>query len=235
MSPLTIFLLIVICKISFTTGFIVKAYLSPSNSSNFPRIKAENPFPSLWQFTVCSWLKPYSLDNEHLSIISYATSSFDNEMLIYLKRSDPDYEVKLHIGVPYAEFKCALPWKPGQWHHLCATWFAPMKTVHVYQNGQECKLMRLRSYFINKEIPSGGTLVIGQDQDALDSKYKVDQSWHGDIADVHIWDEQLSLDQIQDAGSCEGSMIEGNIFAWMKTPMTVKDNVVLSATHLCYH
>ncbi|XP_023210350.1 C-reactive protein 1.4-like isoform X1 [Centruroides sculpturatus] len=214
---------------------MVKAYFSPSNSSYFPRIKAENFFPSIWEFTACSWLKPYILDNVELSIISYATSRHDNEILIYLERNGSNYEVKFHIGVPYAQFKCALPWKPGQWRHLCATWFAPTKTIHLYQNGQECEYLRTYSAFESKEVPSGGTLVIGQDQDAPDSEYQKHQSWHGDIAEVHIWDEQLSLEQIRDTGSCEGSMREGNLFAWMKTPMTVKDNVVLSATHLCYN
>ncbi|XP_067139352.1 C-reactive protein 1.4-like [Centruroides vittatus] len=184
---------------------------------------------------MCSWLKPYSFNNRELSIISYATSSNNDEIFIHLKRSDSGYIVLSHVGGPYADLKCPLPWEPGQWHHFCATWSASMKSVHVYQNGQKCELIKTYWDFTNKEVPSGGTLVIGQDQDALDSEYDESQSWHGDIADVHIWDEELSLEQIQDAGSCEGSMIEGNVFAWMKTPMTIKDNVVLSDTNLCYH
>ncbi|XP_023233063.1 C-reactive protein 1.4-like isoform X1 [Centruroides sculpturatus] len=235
MSPLTIFLLIAICKISFTTGFMVKAYLSPSNSSNFPRIKAENFFPSLWQFTMCSWLKPYPLNDNELTIISYATSRHDEAIYICLKRRDADYIVLFRIQTGWSDLQCALPWKQGQWYHLCATWFAPTKTIHLYQNGQECEHLKTYNDFPSTEVPSGGTLVIGQDQDAPDSKYQLYQSYHGDIAEVHFWDEQLSLEQIRDIGSCKGSMIEGNLFAWMKTPMTVKDNVVLSATHLCYN
>ncbi|XP_023213858.1 C-reactive protein 3.3-like [Centruroides sculpturatus] len=235
MSPLTIFLLIAICKISFITGFLVKAYFSPSNSSNIPRIIAENFFPSLWQFTMCSWLKPYSFNNHELTIISYATSRHSEAIFICLQRSGQEYIVLFQIQGGWSEFKCPLPWKQGQWHHLCGTWLAPTKIRRFYQNGQECKYLRTYYDFESKEVPSGGTLAIGQDQEAPDSKYQLHRSWHGDIAEVHIWDEILSLEQIRDTGSCKGSMREGNIFAWMKTPITVKDNVVLSATHLCYN
>ncbi|XP_067127901.1 C-reactive protein 1.1-like [Centruroides vittatus] len=234
MSLLIILLIITACKFTTMTGIHIKAHFNPSNNLNYPRIRMAETLSSLQQFTICSWLKLYSTNNDMLTVISYATLKSDNQIVITLNKYHSDRLVRFHIGDPYLEFKCNYDWVPGQWYYLCASWFSATATAKVYQNGQSCTFTRSHLNYPKTPLPSGGILVIGQEQDALDSKYDANQAWHGDIADVHIWDEELSPNQIFEAGQCKGGRKEGNVFSWMKSKIIVTDNVEFSETELCY-
>lgn len=218
----------------FITGFHVKAYFPPSNSSHFPRLRMAETLSSLQQFTVCSWMKFYSNHNQLLTVISYDTSNTTNQIMIALTKHGSDRRVKLFIGEPYTIFKCDSEWRVGEWYHLCATWFSPTATAKVYQNGNICSYAESNMPFKKTIIPSGGIMIIGQDQDEMDAKYDANQSWHGDIADLQIWNEELGIYQIQEAGRCNGKMKAGNVFSWMKTRLIAIDNVAFSETQLCY-
>lgn len=226
-----LFLLLWNCSI--ITGFNIKSHFPASNSSHFPRLRMVDTLPSLQQFTLCSWVKFYSNDNKLLTLISYATVNSENQILITLSKYQSNRKVNIYMGETHSKFKCSLEWIIGKWYHLCATWFSPNSTAKIYQNGNVCEYIKSVKPLDKTIIPSGGILIVGQDQDGMDEKFDASQAWHGDIADLQIWDEELDYDQIREAGKCNGKRRAGNVFSWMKTRMVAIDNVVFSETQLC--
>lgn len=228
-----IILILLIWNCSLITGFHIKSHFPPSTSSHFPRLRTAETLPSLQQFTVCSWIKFYSNNNERLTLMSYFIR-YSVQIAISLKKFGSDRRVELNISFNKSFFSCSSKWIIGEWYHLCVTWSSPIETFKVYQNGNICEYTDGYRNFKRTIIPSGGILIIGQHQMGMDSKYDANQSWHGDIADLQIWDEELSVYQVQVAGKCNGKMKAGNVFCWMKTRLIATDNVIFSETRLCY-
>ncbi|XP_067122834.1 C-reactive protein 1.4-like [Centruroides vittatus] len=223
----------VIVKYDSILSLNVKAHFPASKDPLYPRIQMTESLPNLKELTVCTWLKPYVLDDLD-TLLSYATLSSDNQLLIALRTKLNITKIEFHIVKSVNTVTCSrITWKIGEWYHLCVSVFTPSGSVAFYLDGILCEKFENILEFKNKEIPTGGILIIGQEQDGLNSKFDNKQSWYGDIADLHIWNEKLSEEQIREAGICKGKRKQGNVFSWMKTKISVLDNVIFSETELC--
>lgn len=213
----------------------IKAYFPASTNSSFPRIQMITTMPNLEELAICLWLKPYSLDDLN-TLLSYATSTVDNQLVFGLKTSSNQTNIAFHVGAYDGLEVCShINFKVGEWYHICVNLFSPSGSVAFFVNGVLCKDFKNHASFIKRDIPSGGVLVIGQEQDGLNTNFTATQAWIGDIADLQIWSERLTQEQIVEVGKCVGKIKEGDVFAWMKTKISVFDDVILSETVTCNH
>lgn len=129
----------------------------------------------------------------------------------------------------------------GEWYHICNTWFSSSGHLKAYVNGKVCfplpepdKLIvnETRVVAAGDRIESGGVFVLGRYQRGSDH-YSDNENWfHGDIADFNLWDEVLTEEQIRELVKCHNMKKEGNIIAFLKTPMTAV-HVNISKTEFC--
>ncbi|XP_023209826.1 C-reactive protein 1.1-like [Centruroides sculpturatus] len=226
--------LCVLLSLALVENSQLKIHIPRSSSGNYPRLRLNQQFPSLNEFTICSWIKPHSIQREFSTFISYATLRSDNEFAVCLSNKTGTVSVGVNIATEYTEIRCPnIEWTVGEWYHLCVSWFNTNGHLQVYRDGYRCYI-----YNFNKTIATGdriygkGVFIVGQDQDAFDGKYEADQAWIGDIADINMWDEVLTEKQMIEAGKCEGKRKKGNIISGLTSSMTAL-GISISETELC--
>ena len=81
------------------------------------------------------------------------------------------------------------------WHHICVTWKNTKGYWQLYLDGQlQSNGTDLKK---NHQIPAGGTVIIGQDQDKVGGKFQTRQSFGpGEVTEVNLWSRVLSGDEI---------------------------------------
>ncbi|XP_067142501.1 C-reactive protein 1.4-like [Centruroides vittatus] len=212
----------------------LKIHFSRSSSKNYPRLRLNQQFPSLSEFTICSWIKPHTIQREFSTFFSYATTRSNNEFAVSLSNRHGNVKVGVNIATSYMEMTCPNGvWRVGEWYHLCVSWFSTNGNLQVYRNGHRCYNNTINGIFAEGNlVKGGGVFVVGQDQDDLDTKYEADQAWIGDIADINMWDEVLTERQMIEAGKCQGKRKKGNIIGGLTTSMTAL-GISLSETELC--
>uniref|UniRef100_A0A1W7RAQ7 Pentraxin family member n=1 Tax=Hadrurus spadix TaxID=141984 RepID=A0A1W7RAQ7_9SCOR len=200
-----------------------------SEKDVFPRVRIKSYFSSLSSFTLCQWVKPI-FDGREMAIFSYGVPGQDREILLSLNSS-----VRLYVGGNLLlDQQCnglkPVYWISGAWYYICVTWTSTQSSIRSFVNGIFCS--KASSEYSAHKVPGNGVMVLGQDLKGLDTSFHKNNSWSGDIAGVQMWDEVLTYEQIVDHGRCKGNK-EGNVVAWMKTPMIVYDEVILSVTDVC--
>ncbi|MEM7330046.1 MAG: LamG-like jellyroll fold domain-containing protein [Pseudomonadota bacterium] len=97
----------------------------------------------------------------------------------------------------------------GDEHTVSFTWDQDTGELIVYVDGEA-----EYSQFVNvSELPSDGTVVLGQEQDREGGGYDENQIFEGEISDVRIYDEALSDDAI--AGNASGQIsADGLVTHW---------------------
>ncbi|KAL9972415.1 hypothetical protein ACROYT_G018713 [Oculina patagonica] len=82
----------------------------------------------------------------------------------------------------------------GKWNHVCFTWSSANGDYKFYKDGA----IVASGTGLNKggKIASGGTTVIGQDQDTLGGGFAAAQSFVGEVTEVNVWGVVLSASDI---------------------------------------
>jgi len=75
----------------------------------------------------------------------------------------------------------------GDTHHVAVSWDSTNGDVSFYINGQFVE--RVTGLAVGHTIAAGGELAIGNDQDGLETGYKIGQTFHGTFHDVRVWNE----------------------------------------------
>ncbi|XP_068679518.1 neuronal pentraxin-2-like [Montipora foliosa] len=177
--------------------------------------------PSLTQFTVCLWMKSSSSNKG--TPFSYAVNGQANELLLL------DYgSFDLWIGGQSRSTRVSA--NDGLWHHICVTWRNSDGGWHIYKDGllQHHTINLSRGY----TIKSGGSLVLGQEQDGLGGSFDRKQSFVGLLNGVNVWNTVLSASVIQSLStSClSGS---GNVYSWSDFRDGIKGNTGLVIPSNC--
>ena len=81
------------------------------------------------------------------------------------------------------------------WHHVCVAWKNTKGDWQLYLDGQlKSSGTDLKK---NHQIPAGGTVVIGQDQDKVGGGFDIKDSFGpGEVTEVNLWSRVLSGDEI---------------------------------------
>lgn len=96
----------------------------------------------------------------------------------------------------------------GKWHHVCVTWDASSATYKLYKDGA----LAASGETSGNLITGGGSLVFGQDQDAVGGGFKQAESFAGQLTGINLWDHVITDAEISElAKSCSAG--EGNLVA----------------------
>ncbi|XP_066469620.1 sushi, von Willebrand factor type A, EGF and pentraxin domain-containing protein 1 isoform X1 [Tiliqua scincoides] len=191
------------CETEQSSGF----NLDFEVSGIYGYVLLDGVLPSLNEITCAFWMKSTDTTN-YGTPISYAVEKgSDNAFLL------TDY----NGWVLYVNGKESITDCPsvndGTWHHIAVTWTAVNGAWRVYIDG---KLSDGGSGLsVGTEIPGGGALVLGQEQDQRGEGFNPAESFVGSISQLNIWDYILSPEQVKSlAISCPEELQKGNVLAW---------------------
>ncbi|XP_060708557.1 C-reactive protein-like [Hemiscyllium ocellatum] len=181
-----------------------------------------NEFSQLSAFTLC--LRAASEAKRGYSLLSYATATKDNELLLW---HNEDTRLSLYFGSNIFYF--ALPETDALLRHICVSWESSTGFITFWLNGVRSLRKVGNSGGV---VRGGGTFILGQEQDQVEGKFDSKQSFVGELTDVHLWDHVLSANDIKALSQgCHSA--GGNIINWDTVPYESRGNVNVEDNHDC--
>ncbi|XP_006873916.1 PREDICTED: pentraxin-4 [Chrysochloris asiatica] len=161
----------------------------------FPNASTENAvflrrgfLSGLRALSVCSWVRtsPGRLG----TLLSYATEDNDNKVVLHGRDSLAPGSVHFVIGDPAFRELPLQPLLDGRWHHVCVIWTSFQGRHWLYVDR---RLVATGSRFREDyEIPPGGSLVLGQEQDTVGGGFDSAEAFVGSVAGLAIWGRPLT-------------------------------------------
>ncbi|XP_026544664.1 C-reactive protein-like isoform X2 [Notechis scutatus] len=160
-----------------------KVFVFPASSATAVVDLQVSNQQTLKELTVC--LRYYTLLSRPYSLFSYATRSSSNDFLI-IRFSRTDYSI--YVGGEDVSFKVPLKEKPS-WDHICVSWDSSSGLVQLWLNGEPLPRLGLQKGY---SISPQASIVLGQDQDSFGGGFDFNQSFVGEMSDVHMWARVLT-------------------------------------------
>ncbi|NXA41565.1 PTX4 protein, partial [Eudromia elegans] len=150
--------------------------------------------------SLCAWL---STPAPYLgTLLSYATEDNDNKLVLH--GWDRGLRGSMHFVIGDPEFR-ELPVTrllDGKWHHLCLTWSSEQGKFRFYVDR---RLLAAGSGFQQGyEIPAGGSLVLGQEQDELGGGFDPSEAFVGRLASLALWSRALTPGEVASLATGQG-------------------------------
>ncbi|XP_019126810.2 C-reactive protein-like [Larimichthys crocea] len=170
---------------------------------------------SITAMTVC--MRYFSSVTRAQSLFSLAVPSESNAFLLF----KPSVNVyRLHVQGTALDIS-GLPHDTDDWNSVCWTWESQHGLTTLWVNGKRSARKILRDKAIITGAPS---IVLGQDQDTYGGGFDQNQSFVGDLTDVHLWDSVISPCQIR--FFMEGSAFNpGNLVNWNDLQYSITGSV----------
>ncbi len=132
----------------------------------------------------------FSSDNTSLegTPFSYASSNSDNDLLLY-----DIGDLVIYIGGGYEQ--TGLSFNDGEQHDLVMSWTNTTGEVVIYDNGVEVYSTTGPQGY---SLGTGGSVVIGQEQDSIGGGFDSSQGFAGQMDGVRVWDRALSAQEVSD-------------------------------------
>ena len=109
--------------------------------------------------------------------------------------------------------------------NTCLNWENTKGVAKLYKDGQFTG--QDTNYATeNFKITAGGCLVLGQDQDSIGGRFDREQTLHGRLASVNMWDKVLSESDIA-AQYTSCSVPSGSVFNWSVFKNLAHGNVTI--------
>ncbi|OCT69015.1 C-reactive protein [Xenopus laevis] len=117
-----------------------------------------------------------------------------------------------------------------EWIHRCVTWDSDTGVLQLWVNGKVSPRTVLKKGF-SIDLPNGITL--GQMRRAsYETGWDYQTSFHGEISDVHMWNEVLSPETIRQV-LLNNRDINGNVISWRSLKYTIKGDVTVQPKLQC--
>jgi hypothetical protein len=159
----------------YFSGRTIEDRIVKNTFSNFPTKAITTEF----------WIKTVSIESD--GILSYASSSEDNDWTIYKSKSLRTYRdkaVEPWIGV-----------NDNKWHHVAVTWKSSGGELKVYKDGD---LKYSGTLAPGTSISRGGTLMLGQEQDSMGGELDIKEAFGGLLDEVAIYNRVLTATEIKE-------------------------------------
>ncbi|KAK8400340.1 hypothetical protein O3P69_003202 [Scylla paramamosain] len=147
---------------------------------------------SISSFTLCLWFKVISF-RDLSCLLSYALSAEnDGAITIFVRPSG----VEVFYGKISVRHELSV--RPLWWFPMCVV--VRPRTLAVWVAGEE--------QLLNRNIPAlplNGFLVLGQEQDDLDSGFDSNQAFDGHVTGLTLWSHVLTSHQLQVWAACEAT------------------------------
>ena len=111
------------------------------------------------------------------------------------------------------------------WQHLCLTWENTQGVTKLYKDGQFTEQVT-KNATKNYVLKAGGFLVLGQEQDSIGGGFDRNQTLHGRLASVNMWDKVLSESDIA-AQYTNCSVPYGSVINWFVFKNVTRGNVAV--------
>uniref|UniRef100_UPI00398E494B mucosal pentraxin-like n=1 Tax=Pristiophorus japonicus TaxID=55135 RepID=UPI00398E494B len=184
-------------------SFQGKSLIFPGETvTSYVKLHPRN-FIDLSSFTLC--LRAASNVKRGYALFSYATSKSDNELLLW---HNDDGTLSVYFGSIIVGF--SLPMLNDLLNHICVTWESETGLITFWING-----VRSLQKFGHQGgvVHSGGTTILGQEQDTVGGKFDIKQCFVGEISDVNLWDHVVPAQDIKTVSQvCH--FPGGNIINW---------------------
>ncbi|KAF4095572.1 C-reactive protein-like isoform X2 [Onychostoma macrolepis] len=221
--PVVLFL----CLLSLTPaateeGLAGKVLLFPTKTdTSYVKLTPEKRL-SLSAFTLCMRV---AMDFQGTrDVILFAYRTHDTDELNVWKEKDGRVALYIQSGKNGTYF--LLPPLSTFQTHLCVTWDSATGLTAFWVDGRRSLFQLYRK---GHSIRPGGTLLLGQDADEYVGAFDADQSFVGEITDVHMWDYVLSGSQIKMVYSNQELYVpKGNLLAWKTIKYEITGNVVVA-------
>ncbi|XP_014666949.1 PREDICTED: neuronal pentraxin-1-like isoform X2 [Priapulus caudatus] len=178
----------------------------------------------LGEVSVCFWVRTRDTTTD-LTVLSYGVEGQDNELVIYM----PVGSIRFYVGGPKKEVSVEL--RDGQWHHACVLWRRVAGRWAIYIDGSLVK--QGIALHPNGRLRSGGTLVLGQEQDVVGGGLDPTQSFVGSISDLNIFGRSLTAHDVATVrAACTN---RGDVLAWSDILADVHGSVAVirPSSHPC--
>ncbi len=137
------------------------------------------------QFSFEEMVKISRFTGSWIEFASYNVSGNDNQFLVE-GAADGNLQVKIANGVSYVSSIRTETLVDGQPHRLSLTWDKASGALNIYVDGQ---LKDSGTYAAGATIGSGGTLVIGQEQDTVGGGFDRKSVLQGTVGDIRIFND----------------------------------------------
>ncbi|PNJ19573.1 ADGRD2 isoform 3, partial [Pongo abelii] len=173
--------------------------------------RLRSPLPELAALTACAHVQWDCASPDPAALFSVAAPALPNTLLLRAF-AEPGGVVRAALVVrgQHAPFLAAFR-ADGRWHHVCATWEQRGGRWALFSDGR--RRAGARGLGAGHPVPSGGILVLGQDQDSLGGGFSVRDAFSGNLTDFHLWARALSPAQLHRARAC-APLPEGLLFRW---------------------
>ncbi|XP_043943233.1 mucosal pentraxin-like [Protopterus annectens] len=204
------------CMVAVITGSPYYDLVFPQQSStDYVKLTPVKEM-SLTAFTLC--IRAFTDLDRPYSLFSYATSSKDNELLLFATAKD---QYEFNIANNNVLFRVTN--LRSTWNHFCVTWDSRTGLLELRINGERLVRKGLAKGYT---IKSGGVIILGQEQDSLEGGFQADQSFVGELNNVNLWDYVLTPQQIR-AATYGTLSIPGNVIDWGTVEYAIKGYVIV--------
>lgn len=158
-------------------------------------------FPAgLLELSLCSWVQTSA--GYVGTILSYATEENDNKLVLHGRDAPPRGAVHFVIGDPAFRELPVGRLLGGGWHHACVIWSSLQGRYWFYVDR---RLASAGSGFQKGyEIPPGGSLVLGQEQDSLGGGFEPSEAFVGLLAGFAMWGRALAPGEVSAIATGQG-------------------------------
>ncbi|MTJ47294.1 LamG-like jellyroll fold domain-containing protein [Dolichospermum sp. UHCC 0259] len=168
----------VVSELSLSFGGGINDYVEIPKFNNFPTT----------EITLEGWFKRTQIQGRLAPLFSYAVTGEDNELLLF---ENTDGKIRFDIGGQRIDTGITIA--DEAWHHWTVTWRSSDGQVLLYRDGEQVFSGTLKKGY---QIKSGGSLVLGQEQDSVGGGFQANQTYTGLIKEVRVWNTIRSAEEI---------------------------------------
>ncbi|KAM6250125.1 pentraxin-4 [Porphyrio hochstetteri] len=179
------------------TGAIL---LFPNTSGEHVAILGPGPHRELRALSVCAWLATPAPSLG--ALISYTTADGSSKLAVHSHSEDQLGSARFSMGD--GEFReLPVTWLlDGHWHHLCLIWSSAQGQYRFYVDR---RLLAAGSGFRQGyEIPAGGSLVLGREQDRAGGALGSTEAFVGHLAGLALWSRALLPGEVAGMATGQG-------------------------------
>uniref|UniRef100_A0A8C3JK85 Pentraxin 4 n=1 Tax=Calidris pygmaea TaxID=425635 RepID=A0A8C3JK85_9CHAR len=161
--------------------------LFPNTSAENMAILGPGPHRGLRALSFCAWL---ATPAPRLgALLSYTTEEGGSELALRGHAGDLPSSARFTIGDGEFRELPVMPLLDGKWHHLCLTWSSGQGQYRFYVDR---RLLAAGSGFRQGyQIPAGGSLVLGREQECPGGGFGCTEAFMGHLAGLALWSRAL--------------------------------------------
>ncbi|NXI44987.1 PTX4 protein, partial [Galbula dea] len=176
------------------------ALLFPNISGEHMAILRPGPRQGLQALSLCAWLATPA--SQLGALLSYATEDGGSELAVRGHSRELTSSARFVIGDGQFRELPVTPLLDGKWHHFCLTWSSDQGQYRFYVDRR--LLAAGSGFWQGYEIPAGGLLVLGWEQDHPSKDFSTTEAFVGHLAGFAFWSRALLPGEVASMATGQG-------------------------------